>query len=250
MREINNYQINRMPDTQKIIGNINQCVISTDLNGTVTYWNNACEEILRISEEERSNLGQDLHDVLGQMLTGIHLISKNVAQKLRAEEIACSEEVQEISNLVKEADEYAKTLARGLLHVDFKNEGLKAALNQLAIQVEKLFDIRCEVFCNADININNSMKIMHLYRIAQESISNAVKHGKARSVGITLQKENGTLRLSIEDDGVGFDETRLKKKGLGIHIMRYRASLLSGRLEIFETENKKTNIVCSIPLNP
>lgn len=208
------------------------------------------KEILRISEEERQNLGQDLHDVLGQMLTGIHLISKNVAQKLRNEGMSCSEDVEEISNLVKEADEYAKTLARGLVHINFEKDGLKAAFNQLAVQVEKLFDIECKVSCNGGINISNNMKIMHLYRIAQESISNAVKHGKAKNIDITLQAKNGTLKLSIEDDGIGFNNMSQKNNGLGIHIMRYRASILSGRIEIFETENQKTNIVCSIPLNP
>lgn len=209
------------------------------------------KEILRISEEERRNLGQDLHDGLGQMLTGIHLISKNLAQKLGANELTGYQEVQEISEMVKEADEYAKALARGLVHVDMKKEGLNAALKQLAVQVEKLFNITCEVNMEADININNEMQGMHLYRIAQESISNAVKHGKANNIEIFLRKNNGSLKLSVKDDGIGFAKSQQEKKenGMGIHIMRYRANVLSGRLEIFETGDQKTNVVCSIPYN-
>lgn len=208
-------------------------------------------EILRVSEEERRNLGQDLHDGLGQMLTGIHLISKNLAQKLKSNGFPCSDEVQEISDLIKEADEYAKALAHGLVHVNFKEEGLNTVLNQLARQVEKLFNINCSVNFKDNIKIHNDMHSMHLYRISQESISNAVKHGKANNISIELKTENGFLKLSIKDDGIGFSESQkqTKKAGMGINIMRYRANILSGRIEIFETEEKETKILCTIPFN-
>ncbi|WP_440998793.1 PAS domain-containing sensor histidine kinase [Fodinibius sp. SL11] len=209
------------------------------------------QEILRISEEERRNLGQDLHDGLGQMLTGIHLISKNLARKLESNGIPGSDELQEISDLIKEADEYAKALAHGLVHIDFKEEGLNTALEQLAQQVEKLFDVSCVVSNKEKINLHNNMQGMNLYRIAQESISNAVKHGRASNIRIDLKTENGSLKLSVKDDGIGFTESRNKKKktGMGINIMRYRANMLSGRIEIFETENQETKVVCTIPFN-
>jgi PAS domain S-box-containing protein len=208
-------------------------------------------EILRISEEERRNLGQDLHDGLGQMLTGIYLISKNLAKKLESNGIQGAGEVQEIADLIKEADEYAKALAHGLVYIDFKKEGLDTALDQLAQQVEKLFNVQCTINNEHNINIHNNMQGMHLYRIAQESISNAVKHGKASNIAIDLKKEDGSLQLSVKDDGIGFTESQKekKKKGMGINIMRYRASILSGRIEIFETEDQLTKVVCTIPFN-
>ena len=208
-------------------------------------------EILRISEEERRNLGQDLHDGLGQMLTGIHLISKNLAQKLESNGIQGADKVQEIADLIKEADEYAKALAHGLVLVDFKKEGLNTALEQLTKQVEKLFDVHCTINNKGNISIHNDMQGMHLYRIAQESISNAVKHGQASNIVIDLIKENGSLQLSIKDDGIGFagSQKKNKKKGMGINIMRYRASILSGRIEIFETEDQQTKVACTIPYN-
>ena len=208
-------------------------------------------EILRISEEERRNLGQDLHDGLGQMLTGIYLISKNLAKKLESNGIQGAGEVQEIADLIKEADEYAKALAQGLVYIDFKKEGLDTALDQLAKQVEKLFDVQCVINNSHDIYIHNNMQGMHLYRIAQESISNAVKHGKANNIAIDLKKENGSLQLSVIDDGIGFTESQKekKKKGMGISIMRYRANILSGQIEIFETEDQQTKVVCTIPYN-
>lgn len=206
-------------------------------------------EILRISEEERRNLGQDLHDGLGQMLTGIRLISKNLAQQLKANGVPGADEVDEISNLIKEADEYAKALAHGLVHVDFEKEGLHTALKQLCRQVEKLFNIECIFHNRADVSICNNLQAMHLYRITQEAISNAVKHGKAGNIEIDLSAHNSTLELSIKDDGIGFSESQKKEKkqGMGIHIMRYRANILSGRIEIKETKDKKTKVVCHIP---
>lgn len=208
-------------------------------------------EILRVSEEERRNLGQDLHDGLGQMLTGIHLISKNLAKKLKFNGFPCSDEVQEISDLIKEADEYAKALAHGLVHVNFEEEGLDTVLNQLARQVEKLFNINCSVNIKENIKLHNDMHSMHLYRIAQESISNAVKHGKANNINIELKTKNGFLKLSIIDDGIGFSESQkqTKKAGMGINIMRYRANILSGQIEIFETEEKETKVLCTVPFN-
>ncbi|PAU95570.1 histidine kinase [Aliifodinibius salipaludis] len=207
-------------------------------------------EILRISEEERRNLGHDLHDGLGQMLTGIHLISKNLAQKLKSNGFPCSDEVKEISDLIKEADEYAKALAHGLVQVNFVEEGLDTVLNQLARQVEKLFNINCSVDFKDDIKLHNNMQGMHLYRIAQESISNAVKHGKANNINIEIKTENGFLKLLIRDDGIGFSESQkqTKKAGMGINIMGYRANILSGRIEIFETE-EETKVLCTIPFN-
>ncbi|MDZ7680448.1 MAG: PAS domain S-box protein [Fodinibius sp.] len=145
-------------------------------------------EILRISEEERRNIGQDLHDGLGQMLTGISLISQNLARKLKSNGIQGAEEVKEISNLIKEADEYAKALAHGLVHVDFEEEGLQVALTQLSNQAKKFFNVSCVFENKCDNKIGNNMQAMHLYRIAQEAISNAVKHGKADNIHVKLRQ--------------------------------------------------------------
>ncbi len=209
------------------------------------------KEILRISEEERRNLGQDLHDGLGQMLTGISLISQNLARKLNSEDKTVAKEVEDISNLVKEADEYAKALAHGLINVSFEEKGLQAALYQLSNQAEKFFNVRCTCNCDDNLKINNQMKAMNLYRIAQESISNAAKHGKAQEIAINLRAENKTIKLSIEDNGIGFSKSARdkKKKGMGIYIMKYRANMMSGNLEISKTEDNRTAVICSIPQN-
>lgn len=209
------------------------------------------KEILRISEEERRSLGQDLHDGLGQMLTGIGLISQNLARKLKSNGIPGADEVQEISDLIKEADEYAKSLAHGLVHVNIEEDGLQRALSQLSNQAEKFLKVNCSFHADPEVNINSSMKALNLYRIAQEAISNAVKHGKADNIKISLKVDNGSVQLIILDDGIGFNKSNLKKKkkGMGINIMSYRTNIMSGHLEIKETEENQTEVICSIPLD-
>lgn len=205
------------------------------------------QEILRVSEEARKRLGQDLHDGLGQMLTGIGLISQNLARKLKSNAIPGADEVQEISDMIKEADEYAKSLAHGLIHVDVE-EGINPALSQLCQQAQKVFKVNCNYNSNFKSDIFNSMTKTNLYRIAQEAISNAVKHGKAENINVMLSAEKSMLRLEVVDDGVGFSKSanRNPKKGMGIRIMGYRSNVMSGNLTIEERGNK-THIICSIP---
>jgi len=209
-------------------------------------------EILRVSEEERQRLGQDLHDGLGQMLTGIGLISQNLARKLKSNGIPGSDEVQEISDMIKEADEYAKSLAHGLVHADVE-EGIKEALEHLCKRANKFFKVNCEFICDYDQNIQNTMTRVNLYRIAQEAISNAAKHGNAKNVDVNLHAESGILKLEIIDDGVGFSKTlgnkgsQNKGTGMGIRIMGYRTNMMSGHFDIKEINNH-THIICSIPL--
>ncbi len=206
-------------------------------------------EILRISEEERQSLGQDLHDGLGQMLTGIGLLSQNLANKLKSEHAEWSKEVQEISDLIKDADKYTKALAHGLVHVDIEAEGLQPALHRLSEQAKTFFKVNCSFRNKLDKKVDSQLKALNLYRIAQEAISNAVKHGKAENIAITLTSENGSLSLIIEDDGIGFSESESQKteKGMGIHIMNYRSNIMSGHLDITNGEDQKTTVKCTIP---
>lgn len=207
------------------------------------------KEILRISEEERRRFGQDLHDGLGQLLTGIGLISQNLAHKLKSNGIVGADKVWEIYDLIKEADEYTRSLAHGLTHIDIEEEGLQTALKQLSNRAEKFFNVNCSLRWECDSQINDSMQTLNLYRIAQEAVSNAVKHGKAENIQISLITRNGSVRLTVEDDGIGLSKPSQKEKpkGMGIKIMKYRANIMSGSLEITETVDKKTNVTCSIP---
>lgn len=190
------------------------------------------QEVLRISEHERHRIGQDLHDGLGQMLTGITLINKNIASSLEDEKHPLTNEVKEITSLVKEADEYARNLSRNLIPVELDNNGLIAAIERLAKNAEKLFSIECRIENPINLHFKDPTSLTHLYRIVQEATSNAVKHGNASKVLISMNSEETKLIVRIEDNGSGFSGDWDKQKGLGVRIMKFRSRLIGANLEI------------------
>jgi two-component system, LuxR family, sensor kinase FixL len=205
-------------------------------------------EVLRTSEYERRRIGQDLHDGLGQMLTGIGLISKNIAQRLEKENHVLAEQTQEITDLIKEADQYARELARGLVPVELDGEGLTTALERLTSHAEKLFGIKCEFQSKGKLKLEDATHVTHLYRITQEAINNAVKHGDASEVSIKLVVSKAHIRLMIEDNGVGFQKDWDKKGGLGVRIMQFRAGLVGANLEISDSQKGGARVTCTIPI--
>ncbi|MDX1586629.1 MAG: PAS domain S-box protein [Balneolaceae bacterium] len=206
-------------------------------------------EIIQISEEEKRRIGQDLHDGLGQMLTGIGLMSQNLAQKMEANGIPGASELKEITEMIREADNYARTLSHSLTPVEVESGSLTISLEQLCRRAQKLFDIDCTFSEEGDVDVDNQTAAIHLYRIAQEAISNAVKHGKAKNVQVSLQNRDDKIRLIVEDDGVGFTKSAEEgsKGGLGVHTMRYRAHMSGGDLQIGENNKGNTQIECLIP---
>jgi len=206
------------------------------------------QEVLRISEHERQRIGQDLHDGLGQMLTGIGLITKNLAQLLRNQDNKLAEEAEEINSLIKEADEQARTLARGLVPVEFDEKGLEAALERLKQNAEKLFDIECSLEVFGNVDFDDATQAIHLYRIAQEGVSNAVKHGTATKVSVHLASTENHIRLRVVDNGTGFSQNWDSEGGLGVRIMQFRARLIGGNLEISDVPEKGATITCTIPV--
>ncbi len=206
------------------------------------------QEILRISEHERQRIGQDLHDGLGQMLTGIGLITKNLVQQLGNENHSLTTEAEEILSLIKQADEQARSLARGLVPVEFDERGLEAALERLKSNAEKLFGIECTLEVLGELDFDDATQAIHLYRIAQEGVSNAVKHGGAEKVSIHLASTDQYLRLRVMDNGSGFPENWDSEGGLGVRIMQFRARLIGGNLEISDVPDKGATITCTVPI--
>ncbi|MDX1671620.1 MAG: PAS domain S-box protein [Balneolaceae bacterium] len=208
------------------------------------------QELLEISEEERQNIGQDLHDGLGQMLTGIGLIARNLARKLNKKGMPEAEEVQEIADMIKEADEQAKGLARGLVKVELDSEGLRTGLERLCKQSAKLFELDCNLQIQDELKVEDRLMALNLYRIAQEAISNASRHGKASVVNVILLQNEEHTTLIVEDNGIGFDApvNQQKKKGMGVKIMHHRANTIGGNLTIRHDEKRDlTRVICSVP---
>lgn len=207
------------------------------------------KRILEFGNEERRRIGRDLHDGLGQMLTGIRMISENLARKLKANGVPGADEVQEISSMIKEADEYTRTLSRDMIQVDLEKNGLSVALQNTCERVEKMTGIACEYIESGDIEIENHTLALHLYRIVQEGLNNVIKHANAKNIQVRFSKNNQHISLIIDDDGRGFDINEAQFQGSGIQIMKYRAGIMGGILEIARTEENKTRIRCIIPNN-
>ncbi len=208
-------------------------------------------EVLEISEEERRSIGRDLHDNLGQMLTGVGLLSQNLARKLRKADAPGAEEAAKIENLIKEADEQVRGLARGLVPVDLEAEGLADALRRLADQTEHIFDGTCTFKEAGTAAVHDSTVATHLYRIAQEAVHNAVKHGKARRIAIMLASGDKRIRLRVKDNGVGFPEEEAavhesQAGGMGVRTMHHRARMIGASLEIQSTSGEGTSVTCTM----
>jgi signal transduction histidine kinase len=205
------------------------------------------KEILKVSEQERRRIGQDLHDGLGQMLTGIGLLGQNLTRQLKKEDHRLADDAEEITSLVKEADQYARDLSRGLTPVDLEPSGLTQALQRLTDNAIRLFDVDCAFKEVETVLVHDSTTATHLYRIAQEAVSNAVRHGDANRIAITLAAGEDQIRLRIRDDGRGFDPHEVDGPGKGVHIMNYRARIIGGTLEISSDLGEGTVVTCTLP---
>ncbi len=205
-------------------------------------------EILRISEQERRRVGQDLHDGLGQMLTGISLIGGSLAKRLEENKSDFAEDMFEITDLVREADRLTRNIARGLVQVALEGDGMSAALRTLCSNAEKYFSLNCTYHEHGNVSINDSGVASNLYRIAQEAVSNAAKHGRAENVTVTLRTTSEGLELTIEDDGVGFPEVLKADRGMGVDIMGYRARVINASLEIEAEKGKGAIVRCTLSL--
>jgi PAS domain S-box-containing protein len=204
--------------------------------------------ILEISAEEQRRIGQDLHDGLGQHLTGIAFMSKVQEQKLAEKGLPEAVEATRIVGLVNEAITKTRELAHGLLPVVSDAQGLMSALRRWAREVEDLFHISCCLQIETPVLIHDSTMSTHLYRIAQEAVNNAIKHGQAKKIVISLFSENGNGTLRIENDGARLPEPSANCSGLGMQIMSYRARMIGGSLEVQSGESRGVTIKCLFPL--
>jgi signal transduction histidine kinase len=203
--------------------------------------------ILEVSSSEQRRIGQDLHDGLGQHLTGIAFMSKTLEQKLADKSMPEAADATKIVRLVNEAIHKTRELARGLLPVHSDSLGLMTALQHWASEVEDLFQIACRFECDDPVLIHNDAATNHLYRIAQEAVHNAIKHGRARHITIALSGVDDRGSLSIRDDGSGITDAAFNQKGMGLHIMRYRAGMIGGVLEIVPCGESGTLVTCMFP---
>ena len=207
------------------------------------------QTIVKISEREQRRIGQDLHDGLGQHLTGIAFMSKALEQKLCDEGLPEAAEAQKIVKLVNEAINKTRELSRGLLPVVSQDHGLMTALRQWAAEVEDLFHISCPFLCEEPVLISDVNKATHLYHIAQEAVNNAIKHGRCERIAISLWEQNGEGTLLVADNGCGIQEAPKNHPGMGLNIMGYRARMIGGSLEVRPNPGGGTAVACVFPVS-
>ena len=206
-------------------------------------------ELLEIAERERKRIGIDLHDELGQHLNGIALMLKGLELKLANKSLAESSDAAKIQGLVFNTINQAKAVARGLAQADVRTDDLASTLQDLASQTQNLFPIACPVSISGSIPSFPEATVKQIYKIAQEAITNAVKHGKASEVRLGLNRQNDQLVLTIVNDGLPFPTTRFQSTGMGLRIMQYRANVIGGSFTIAPRVDDKDGAVvtCTFP---
>jgi signal transduction histidine kinase len=204
-------------------------------------------EILEISGREQRRIGRDLHDGLCQHLAGIGLLAQALARRIPPDDPLLAKDAGEIALLIDDAISLAKGLTRGLIPARLESDGLESGLTELATHAERLFGVSCrleisELQSNVDANV-----ALHVYRIAQEALNNAIKHGHASEVRISLVNGPSNMVLTVRDDGIGFQVGGEPGSGMGLGIMRYRAQMIGGTLNVESARERGTTVTCRFP---
>lgn len=207
-------------------------------------------ELLEISEREQRRIGRDLHDSLGQHLTGVALAGQVLEEKLAARNLPETADASELVELVQEGISLSRKMAKGLHPVDMENDGLMQALEELTTISGDLFRVSCRFECDSPVIIRDAVTSGHLYRISQEAISNAVKHGKAKNITVQLETLEDGIALNIKDDGSGLPDSAARGKGMGLHIMAHRASIIKGKFDARRAPSGGTLVSCTLHYPP
>jgi PAS domain S-box-containing protein len=202
-------------------------------------------EILEISDREQQRLGQELHDGLCQHLTAVAFMARSVALRLKNHRVVDAADIEKIAQLVNDAATDTRNLSRALHRIDVDAAGLVDALQDLVDR--EIWRVPCRLEVKPSSHIEDDLAAGELYRIAREAVINANKHAQAREIVIKLERVRNEMVLRVIDDGVGFPSEPKTKRGLGAHIMGYRARLIGARLEIDSPKGGGTRVSCYLP---
>jgi signal transduction histidine kinase len=207
------------------------------------------KEILEISEREQRRIGHDLHDSLCQHLTATAMAGKVLEEKLNGKLLTdAAVDAAKVVELIENGIELARNFARGISPVELEAEGLISAFHELASNIMRLSRVKCFFESDPKVHVQNPFTATHLYRIGQEAINNAIRHGKASRIDISLLSNDGEITLSIEDNGIGLPETRPLNHGLGTRIMAHRAGMIGGSFSVEPNPTGGTLVRCVLPL--
>ncbi len=203
-------------------------------------------ELSRISDNERQTMGQEIHDGVCQQLTAARLRSQVLERRIEYGEILTIKEIQALSTLLEETINDAYNLAQGLYPLEPKPGALKVALQTLARRTQSITEINCQFVSNDNTDIHDHVYAQHLFRIAQEAVSNAIRHSGADQIDILLERDNDAMVLQIDDNGSGLNAKHIN--GMGMRTMTYRVKSMNGKFSINTQPSGGTSVYCRIPL--
>ena len=208
------------------------------------------KQISEVSEREQRRIGQDLHDGVCQHLVGVAFAAGRLQADLENRGLVKpASAAGEIAAMINEGIRQARNLAHGLYPVGLE-EGLETALLALAATTQKRSGIKCLFKRSGPDMREDPVSAVHLYRIAQESVANAVRHASADCILISIENQSGEFKLSVTDNGCGMNISSPSQAGIGLHIMKYRANLIGGKLDVDSTLGNGTKIICRAPGPP
>ncbi len=207
------------------------------------------QEILNISESERRRIGHDLHDDLCQRLAATKLKCEILATNLSKISQTDANLAAEISRQIAESTALCRSIAGGLSPMDLEGEGFMAAIGKLLRTAEMIHEVPCFFDCQQPVLVSNMTSATHLYRITQELINNAARHAEPSQINVSLIKENGFLKLEVGNDGHPFKDTQQTTSGMGLKIIRYRASALGATIHFHPQTAPETGTLatCLVP---
>jgi signal transduction histidine kinase len=204
------------------------------------------QEIAEVADRERRRLGQNLHDSLGQHLTGTALAAQVLREKLAERSAREVEDADKVVHYLEEGIDLTRNLARGFFSPELEADGLNVALYGLAANATERFRVPCTFNGDDAVRVGDATTATQLYHIAQEAVMNAVKHAGANKIDIELARNGQKLTLAVSDDGCGFPEKLPEPPGLGLRLMAHGASLIGGKLAITRNRDGGTLVTCKL----
>jgi len=207
-------------------------------------------EVLEIADFEKHRIGQDLHDDLCQHLVAISMIGNILYAELAGQGLPQAENAKQVTQMIRNAVDHARILAKGLSPLNIAEGGIMAGLETLVAHTEQMFRVRCCFECSSAVHVEDKEVATHLFRIAQEALHNAVKHSDGTKVIVRLTSDAEALEVSVRDDGIGLPDVPQKRPGgggMGMHTMQYRARVIGASLEILKNDMGGTSVVCRLP---
>ncbi len=219
-------------------------VLFTGVVRDITHRKKLERELLEISAHERQWIGRDLHDGLGQELTGIALLCGVLAKKLSERGIQEAEDAAELAGMVNQTIDHTRALVKGLCPVVESADGLMLSLDELAETIQNVYEMQCQFTSTQPFLISDHVSATHLHYIANEAVNNAVKHSGGDTIHIELLVDEDRCGLRVRDNGRGVDPVKADQSGRGMHIMKYRAQMIGGTFELSADPSGGTCVTC------